>query len=73
MLDHIIYNNSLKSWIYAVATVLTVFFLTGLAKRFLLKRLGVTDTENATGWDDLSMELIGRVHPAFLLVAAVYV
>jgi small-conductance mechanosensitive channel len=73
MLDHVIYNNSLISWIYAVAIVLTVYFFTGLAKRLVLKRLSVRDSENATEWYDMSMELIGRLHPLFLLAAAVYV
>jgi small-conductance mechanosensitive channel len=73
MLEHVIYNNSLRSWIYAVTTVLAVFFLTLLVKRFFLKRPDVKDPANITGWDNLSIELIGRLHTVFLLVAAIYV
>ena len=72
MMDRVFFNNSLRGWIYALATVLFVFALTRLIRGLLLRWLAKSAPQTSTVWDDLLVEILGRIHLLFLLVAAIY-
>jgi small-conductance mechanosensitive channel len=71
-MSYVLWDNSLQSWLHAVTTILTFYFLTRLLRSMLVRRVGKTAPVNDTGWDDLLIEMLDRVHPIFLIVVSVY-
>ncbi|WP_136805182.1 mechanosensitive ion channel family protein [Desulfosediminicola flagellatus] len=69
----VIFGNSIQCWLYATFTLLLLYILTRLLKYILVRKVKGPTQVTAAGWDDLLAELIERIHPAFLLIASIYI
>jgi hypothetical protein len=72
-LEKILYHNTLKDWLIAVAITSIIYFLTRTTKHIIQKKLNSFAAETITAWDDLAAELIGRINIVFLLFLSIYI
>jgi small-conductance mechanosensitive channel len=72
MLNYAILNNPLGDWILALACAAAVYAAAHLAKAVLLKPLRRADQDRHSTWHDIVFKVLAQIHPAFLLIAAVY-
>lgn len=71
--DWMIHANSLNDWLLAVAVAVAFYFFAFLFKRLVRHKVAVLVSETATAWDDLMVEMVGRIHSLFVLILAVYI
>ena len=72
-LEKIIYHNTVKDWLLAIAISFIVYFLTSLTKHVLKKKLNSFAAGTISLWDDLAAELVGRFHVVFILFLSVFI
>jgi small-conductance mechanosensitive channel len=72
-LEKIIYHNTVKDWLLAVAVTVVVYFLARIAKHLLQKKLSSFAAGTVSLWDDLIAELAGRFHLIFFLILSIYI
>lgn len=73
MINYLVTHNLLMDLIYAAIFALMIYLITRLFKRFLLRRLEKNASQNVGSWNDLALDMIRRIHPAFLIVLAIYI
>ncbi|KJR96849.1 MAG: hypothetical protein VR65_26700 [Desulfobulbaceae bacterium BRH_c16a] len=69
----IIYNNSLDDWLLAIGIAALFFAAALMARKIGYKKLSVSADKSVTGWGQLPVELICRLHGFFFLAGAAYV
>lgn len=73
MLDQLVYNNTIKIWLYAFLLAgCTLLILKGL-QIFFYRQLQAIAQQTPTEWDDMVAELIKRIKGIFLLLVSLYV
>ena len=72
MIDSLLAQNTVTSWIYASVAALLVYLAASTIKRFLLWRLTKQRSQTGTGWHAFTYEMVRRIHPLFLVVLAFY-
>lgn len=65
-------GNSLLDWTRGLGTGLAVFLALGLARRFLVSRLGALAERTINAWDDLLVLLVRRTRTVTLAVASLW-
>lgn len=73
MLDRIFFNNSLESWIYALAAVIVSFIVLCLLTRLLHHRILKISRKTKTDIDDLIAGLFQKISGLILLVFSLYI
>ena len=68
-----VYHNTLQDWSLAVGLTVIVFTAALLTRRIGYRKLSALAAGTVTVWDNLLVELIGRLHSFFFLAASVYV
>ena len=67
------YNNNLKSWIYALFSILVSYLLLRIIKSLLFKRIQAISKKTDTDVDDLIAELINRINGLVLFIIAIFI
>src|SRR5438067_504871 len=62
----------MTQWLFAVATLGSVYLGLAVVRRVLVRRLGSLAARTATHWDDLAVEIVRRTRPYFILLIAVH-
>ncbi|MBB5348678.1 mechanosensitive ion channel family protein [Desulfoprunum benzoelyticum] len=65
-------HNSLADWLSAVGIALIIFAAALLARRVSRQKLAILADKTVTAWDDLLVELVGRLYGFFFLAVAGY-
>jgi len=73
VINYLVKHNLLMDLVYAAIFALMLYLTTRLSKRFLLRRLEKNASQDVDGWNDFALDMIQRIHPAFLIVLAVYI
>jgi len=68
-----IFHNTVKDWIFAVAVMAVIYFLTSITKHVLQKKLSAFAAKTITVWDDLASELVGKINTVFFLFLSIYI
>jgi small-conductance mechanosensitive channel len=68
----IIYNNSLADWLLAIGIAVIFFAAALFARRVSRQKLSVLASKTINAWDDLLVELVGRLNGFFFLAVAGY-
>jgi small-conductance mechanosensitive channel len=68
----IIYNNSLADWLLAIGIAFIIFAAALFARRVSRQKLSVLTSKTINAWDDLLVELVGRLNGFFFLAVAWY-
>jgi len=70
-LDRILFDNSMRQWLTALAVALAAFLALLLIRFLLVGRLGAIAKRTTTEVDDVLVELVARTKPYFLAAAAI--
>ncbi len=71
-MNYVILNNPLRDWALALACAAAVYCAARIAKALLLKPLRRAAQDGNSTWHDIVFKVLEEIHPAFMLVAAVY-
>ena len=72
-LNYTVYNNTLSSWALAVGVMIGLYIVARLAKTIIIKQLRKFVSKEDNSWTNNSVKVVGRIHPAFLLIAAAFI
>lgn len=70
--NYVVYDNPVQDWVLGIGVTVIFFLVVLLTKRIINRKLAAFAAKTITVWDDLLTELIGRVHPLFLFVLAIF-
>ncbi|MEX2284909.1 MAG: mechanosensitive ion channel family protein [Gemmatimonadota bacterium] len=71
-LDFILYQNTLRAWLAALIVATAVYLGLAVAKRLLLRNLGLLAQRTRNSLDDSISEVVGHTRYFFMLLAALY-
>src|SRR5687767_8395680 len=71
-LDFILYQNTLRAWLAALIVATAVYLGLAIAKRLLLRNLGLLAQRTRNSLDDSISEVVGHTRYFFMLLAALY-
>ena len=69
-MNQIVLGNTLRDWAFAVGGALVVWLLIGIVRRLLVRRLDRSAAGSARREDELLVEVVRSVRPAYLGIAA---
>jgi small-conductance mechanosensitive channel len=67
------YHNSLKSWVYALVSILVSYLVLRIIKSLLVKRIQAISKKTDTDVDDLIADLISRINGIMLMVISIFI
>lgn len=73
MLNTVMYQNTIRNYLLALATLLAILPTLLLLKRLLVLHLGRIAAKTANDFDDFMLRLIAQIGPPVFIVTAVYV
>lgn len=73
MLNTVIYQNTIRNYLLALATLLAILSTLLFLKRLLVLHLGRIAAKTANDFDDFMLRLIAQIGPPVFIVTAVYV
>jgi len=72
MLGYTFYDNTLYYWILAIGVAIGIYAVARIAKAIVIRQFRKLAEKTKNGWTENPVKIIDRIHPLFLLVAALF-